>query len=85
MYLSRVKVSGLRASAEGEIDCQLPGRFSVLIGANGAGKTTITDSLYLAHTSRFPLLPRQSAAVLGAGDAPGVEVQYSLVLQPQLV
>ncbi|WP_164764794.1 ATP-dependent nuclease, partial [Streptomyces lydicus] len=78
MYLSRVKVSGLRASAEGEIECQLPGRFSVLIGANGAGKTTITDSLYLAHTSRFPLLPRQSAAVLGTGDAPGVEVQYSL-------
>lgn len=78
MYLSRVKVSGLRASVEGEIECHLPGRFSVLIGANGAGKTTITDSLYLAHTSRFPLLPRQSAAVLGTGDAPGVEVQYSL-------
>ncbi|MEV6781939.1 AAA family ATPase [Streptomyces sp. NPDC051098] len=72
-----MKVSGLRASAEGEIECQLPGRFSVLIGANGAGKTTITDSLYLAHTSRFPLLPRQSSAVLGTGDL-GVEVQYSL-------
>ncbi len=78
MYLSRVKVSGLRASAEGEVECRLPGRFSVLIGANGAGKTTITDSLYLAHTSRFPLLPRQSAAVLGTGDGLGVEVQYSL-------
>jgi putative ATP-dependent endonuclease of OLD family len=76
--LSRLKVSGLRASAEGEIECQLPGRFSVLIGANGAGKTTITDSLYLAHNSRFPLLPRQSSAVLGTGDAQGVEVQYSL-------
>ncbi|MFC9887601.1 ATP-dependent nuclease [Streptomyces pilosus] len=78
LYLNRVKVAGLRASAEGEIDCQLPGRFSVLIGANGAGKTTITDSLYLAHTSRFPLLPRQSSAVLGTGGTPGVEVQYRL-------
>ncbi len=69
MYLSRLKVSGLRASAEGEFECHLPGRFSVLIGANGVGKTTITDSLYMAHTSRFPLLPRPSSAVLGTGDA----------------
>ncbi|WP_410540490.1 ATP-dependent nuclease [Streptomyces sp. KL2] len=73
-----MKVSGLRASAEGEIDCRLPGRFGVLIGANGAGKTTITDALYLAHTSRFPLLPRQSASALGTGGKPGVEVEYSL-------
>ena len=84
MYLSRVKVSGLRASAEGEIDCRLPGRFSVLIGANGAGKTTVTDALYLAHTSRFPLLPRQSAAALGSGDALGVEVEYSLEGAPDV-
>lgn len=56
MYLSRAKVSGLRASAEGEIECQVPGRFSVLIGANGAGKTTITDSLYLAHTASFRVI-----------------------------
>ncbi|WP_331749818.1 AAA family ATPase (plasmid) [Streptomyces sp. NBC_01707] len=75
MYLSRVRVSGLRASAEGEIDCPLPGRFSVLIGANGAGKTTVTDALYLAHTSRFPLLPRQGAAALGREAS--VEVQYT--------
>ncbi|MFJ4799719.1 ATP-dependent nuclease [Streptomyces murinus] len=78
MYLSRLKVSGLRASAEGEIECHLPGRFSVLIGANGVGKTTITDSLYMAHTSRFPLLPRPSSAALGTGDAQGVEMQYTL-------
>ncbi|MFE7394743.1 ATP-dependent endonuclease [Streptomyces sp. NPDC057582] len=76
MYLSRVKVTGLRASAEGEIDCPLPGRFSVLIGANGAGKTTVTDAMYLAHTSRFPLLPRQGAAALGRKAS--VEVQYTL-------
>ncbi|MFF7321203.1 AAA family ATPase [Streptomyces albogriseolus] len=78
LYLSRVKVSGLRASAEGEIDCEIPGRFSVLIGANGAGKTTVTDALYLAHTSRFPLLPRMGAAALPSGGTPGIEVQYNL-------
>jgi putative ATP-dependent endonuclease of OLD family len=78
LYLSRVKVSGLRASAEGEIDCGIPGRFSVLIGANGAGKTTVTDALYLAHTSRFPLLPRMGAAALPSGGTPGIEVHYNL-------
>lgn len=78
MFLSRVSVSGLRASAEGAIECELPGRFSVLIGANGAGKTTVMDALYLAHTSRFPHLPRLGTAVLGADGSPGIEVQYSL-------
>ena len=51
MHLSRVAVSGLRASAETPMSCDLPGRFNVLIGANGAGKTTLTDALYRAHTS----------------------------------
>jgi len=78
LFLSRVSVSGLRASAEGPIECELPGRFSVVIGANGAGKTTVMDALYLAHTSRFPHLPRLGTAVLAAGGGPGVEVQYSL-------
>ncbi|MFB7128833.1 ATP-dependent endonuclease [Kitasatospora sp. NPDC056273] len=79
MHLSRLKVSGLRASAEGEIECELPGRFSVLIGANGVGKTTITDALYLIHPSRFPTLPRQSASTLGPADvARRIAVEYSL-------
>ncbi|MGK3111391.1 ATP-dependent endonuclease [Streptomyces sp. WAC05858] len=73
MHLSRVAVSGLRASAESPMSCTLPGRFSVLIGANGAGKTTLTDALYLAHPgSRFPVLPRPTSAVLAPPDA-GVE------------
>jgi putative ATP-dependent endonuclease of OLD family len=73
MHLSRVVVSGLRASAETPMSCTLPGRFSVLIGANGAGKTTLTDALYLAHPgSRFPVLPRPTSAVLAPPDA-GVE------------
>ncbi|GHA73584.1 hypothetical protein GCM10010345_90420 [Streptomyces canarius] len=73
MHLSRVAVSGLRASAETPMSCTLPGRFSVLIGANGVGKTTLTDALYLAHPgSRFPVLPRPTSAVLAPPDA-GVE------------
>ncbi|MGQ4431306.1 MULTISPECIES: ATP-dependent nuclease [unclassified Streptomyces] len=73
MYLSRVKVSGLRASVETPISCDLPGRFSVLIGPNGVGKTTLTDALYLAHPgSRFPVLPRPTSAVLAPPDT-GVE------------
>ncbi|MFJ9761076.1 ATP-dependent nuclease [Streptomyces sp. NPDC101149] len=73
MHLSRVEVSGLRASAETPMSCDLPGRFSVLIGANGAGKTTLTDALYLAHPgSRFPVLTRPTSAVLASPDA-GVE------------
>ncbi|WP_277437080.1 AAA family ATPase [Streptomyces sp. SPB162] len=73
VHLSRVAVSGLRASAETLMTCDLPGRFSVLIGANGAGKTTLTDALYLAHPgSRFPVLPRPTSAVLAPPDT-GVE------------
>ncbi|MDH6138332.1 putative ATP-dependent endonuclease of OLD family [Kitasatospora sp. GP30] len=81
MHLSRVEVKGLRASAESEIACDLPGRFAVLIGANGVGKTTVTDALYLAHPSHFPSLPRPSATALGGGER-GISVQYTLDTDP---
>ncbi|MEV0302073.1 ATP-dependent nuclease [Streptomyces prasinus] len=81
MHLSRVEVKGLRASAESEIVCDLPGRFSVLIGANGVGKTTVADALYLAHPSRFPSLPRPSATALGGGER-SITVQYTLDADP---
>ncbi|MFF7327952.1 ATP-dependent nuclease [[Kitasatospora] papulosa] len=77
--MSRVSVSGMRASAEGQLACELPGRFSVLIGANGAGKTTLTDALYLAHPSRFPFLPRHSSSALGGEGVPrSIQIAYSL-------
>jgi putative ATP-dependent endonuclease of the OLD family len=76
MYLSRLRVCGLRGAADGELEVTLPGRFAVLAGANAAGKTTISDALYLGHGQRFPHLPRHSAAALGAGDR-HVEVEYS--------
>jgi len=70
MFLSGVSVKGFRASATDDVVCRFPGRFSVLLGANNAGKTTICEALYLAHPHVFPRLPRPSVAVLG--DAPRV-------------
>jgi putative ATP-dependent endonuclease of the OLD family len=75
VHLSRLAVRGLRASAGHEIEVSLPGRFAVLLGANSAGKTTIADAAHLAHTKKFPRLPRPSAAGLGDGDRV-VDVEY---------
>lgn len=75
MHLSSVTVRGFRAGANEDFTCTFPGRFSVLLGANNAGKTTVCDALYLAHPHRFPQLPRPSIAVLG--DAPRtIEVNF---------
>lgn len=76
MYLRRVSVSGFRAAGDGDITCEFPGRFSLLIGSNNAGKTTVADALYLAHPQRFPQLPSPSVAVLG-GTPRGIAVTYA--------
>lgn len=68
IHLSRLRVQGLRATANGEIDATIPGRFAVLIGRNGAGKTTMGDAMYLSHRRTFPRLPRPSSATLGGTD-----------------
>lgn len=75
MYLSRVRVRGLRGAVDGPLEVDLPGRFAVIAGANGGGKTTLTDAIYLSHGKHFPHLPRHSAAALGAGDR-DIEVEY---------
>jgi putative ATP-dependent endonuclease of OLD family len=77
VYLSKVRVRGFRASAERELVVDLPGRFSVLVGSNSAGKTTFADAAYLAHPTTFPSLPRFSAASLASGDR-GIDVEYRL-------
>lgn len=76
MHLSSLRVRGLRASADGELEIILPGRFTVLVGANASGKTTVSDAMYLVHAKRFPQLPRFAAAALGEGERL-VEVEYS--------
>jgi putative ATP-dependent endonuclease of OLD family len=65
VHLRRVTVRGFRASADGDIVCEFPGRFAIVIGANNAGKTTIADAIYMAHPIRFPQLPRPTVAALG--------------------
>ncbi|SHI33476.1 putative ATP-dependent endonuclease of the OLD family [Actinomyces denticolens] len=66
MYLKRIEVAGYRASASAPIVCELSGRFSLILGANGSGKTTINEAIALAHPHRFPRLPPIDASALGA-------------------
>lgn len=77
MYLKRATVRGFRASAAGEIVCELPGRFAVLIGANNAGKTTIADALYLGHPHNFPQLGRPTAATLSVTTPREIDIEYA--------
>lgn len=80
MHLRSVKVRGFRSSADSDVTCEFPGRFGLLMGANNAGKTTVTDALYLAHPQRFPQLPRPSVSVLGAPPRDiAVEYRYDHV------
>ena len=81
MFLSQVEVQGFRASCDASMQVTFPGRFSVLLGANSSGKTTITDALYLGHESVFPRLPRPSAATLGDGER-SVQIEYSFSADP---
>src|SRR3954470_44350 len=81
MHLSNLIVRGLRASADHEIEVSIPGRFSILVGANSAGKTTLCDAVYLGHTEVFPRLPRLSASGLGSGTR-SIDVQYSFEEDP---
>ena len=78
VYLRRFRSEGFRGSAEHPIDVEFPGRFSLLIGANGAGKTTICDGLYLAHPDRFPFLRPPTPDTLGDTPPRSLRVTYEL-------
>jgi putative ATP-dependent endonuclease of the OLD family len=54
VHLRRLTIEGFRAAGDAPIVCDLPGRFSLLLGANGTGKTTISEAIYQAHLHRFP-------------------------------
>lgn len=64
MFLKTVTARGFRAAAHTDLTCTLPGRFTLLVGGNNAGKTTVCEAIYLAHRHRFPQLPRPSAELL---------------------
>lgn len=76
MYLKRASFSGFRGSADGEMACEFPGRFAVMLGANNAGKTTVADGLYLGHPHNFPQLPRPTAATLSITTPREIDVEY---------
>ncbi|HEY5182111.1 MAG TPA: AAA family ATPase, partial [Dermatophilaceae bacterium] len=77
MHLRKVTVEGFRAAANSPASVEFPGRFSLLVGSNGVGKTTINDAIYWAHRERFPRLTPPDASVLGAAPR-SVTVEYQL-------
>jgi putative ATP-dependent endonuclease of the OLD family len=79
LFLRRVKVLGFRGAVEQELVCEFPGRFATIVGANGAGKTTVADALYLAHSHTFPQLPRPTAATFGRNTQREIEVDFAFV------
>lgn len=77
MYLASIEVDGYRAAANESITCNLPGRFAVLLGANGTGKSTVTDALSLAHSDVFPWAARPTADSLRKDSAARIRCTYS--------
>jgi putative ATP-dependent endonuclease of OLD family len=77
VHLRKVGIDGFRAAAKSPLSVEFPGRFSILVGANGVGKTTINDAIYWAHRERFPRLQPPDAATLGAAPR-SVSIEYQL-------
>lgn len=78
MHLKRFEVEGYRASANEPIVCELSGRFSLILGANGSGKTTINEAIALPHSRCFPRLAPIDVTALGATPR-AVRVEYEFV------
>ncbi|WP_157930400.1 ATP-dependent nuclease [Glycomyces xiaoerkulensis] len=81
MFLQRAVIRGFRASSTEDLECEFPGRFSVLVGANNAGKSTVTDALYLAHRDRFPRLGAPSVATLGPHRPREIAVSFAFTAE----
>jgi putative ATP-dependent endonuclease of OLD family len=76
LFLQKVFVHGYRAACGEEIAVELPGRFSVIVGANASGKTTVADAMYLGHRHVFPQIPRPIAASLAPRSERFVELGF---------
>lgn len=74
--VSQISVRGFRGSATEPVRCEFPTRFSILIGANSVGKSTISDALYLSHAHRFPRLRPPTSETLGPAPR-SIEVAYA--------
>jgi len=77
VFLQRVTVRGYRAASSSELVCELPGRFSIVLGANGTGKTTLAEALYLGHRHVFPQIARPIAAALSPTTDRSIEIEYA--------
>jgi putative ATP-dependent endonuclease of OLD family len=77
VHLRRLTIEGFRAAANSPVTVEFPGRFSLVVGSNGVGKTTINESVYWAHRERFPRLTPPDASVLGAAPR-SVTIEYQL-------
>ena len=79
MFLKKVEIEGYRAAGDGVLECELPGRFAVLAGPNSGGKTTVSDSILLAHRDVFPRGGRPGVANLSAETGVReISVEYSM-------
>ena len=76
MYLKRITVEGYRAAAHATLSCEFKSRFSLILGANGSGKTTINEAIALAHPTRFPWMPPIDASVLGISPR-RIKIEYT--------
>lgn len=76
MFLRRVEVKGYRAAVGADLVCEFPGRFSVVVGANGTGKTTVAEAMYLSHRHVFPQITRPIAAALEPRADRSVQVEF---------
>lgn len=76
MYLKRITVEGYRAAAQTTLSCEFKSRFSLILGANGSGKTTINEAIALAHPTRFPWMPPIDASVLGHSPRK-IKIEYA--------
>ncbi|MFQ6226268.1 ATP-dependent nuclease [Nocardia sp. NPDC002869] len=81
MHLRKFRVEGFRAAAASPVFVEFPGRFSLLVGSNGVGKTTINDAIYWAHVERFPQLQQPDASVLGPAPR-SIDVEYAMETDP---
>lgn len=82
MFLRRVDVQGYRAAAERPLTCEFTGPFSLVVGANASGKTTINEAIVLAHRYRFPAGSASDAAVLGPPPR-AVSIAYEFNEDPE--
>jgi len=79
MYLETITVHGFKAASEQPLECQLPGRFAVLAGPNSSGKSTVVESILLAHRDVFPFVRNPTSAALSRTVASRtIDVAYTL-------